>query len=212
MSQNDIVTFNTESEVTPKKIPICVLVPETSPILKEVMPEYDFNNQVMGDFKTAEQLASTLVETCKEYKGLGLSANQCGIKARVFVMGQGDEYIACFNPTIVAESTETVHMVEGCLSFHHLALRITRPAGIVVDYQDWTGKHHQANFVGISARCFLHELDHMNGIVYTDKVKPLALQQGMKKRDKVNALIKKAKKTLNNLDKVQAKLNNGNTN
>ena len=188
MSEKDtIITFDTEEQKTfiNKEIPIHVLVPEDSPILKEVMPEYDFNNQEIGDFKTAAELASSLVETCKHYNGYGLSANQVGIKARVFVMGQGNEFIACFNPIIVAASSEEVHMVEGCLSFPMLALRITRPAGVVVDYQDFNGEHHQANFVGMSARCFLHELDHMNGIMYTSRVKPLALQFGLKKLEKI---------------------------
>ena len=197
-----MITFNTEptSQAETTQIPICTLVPEDSPILREVMPEYDFENQEVGDFKTAEELASSLVETCKRLNGYGLSANQVGIRARVFVMGRGEEYIACFNPTIVASSSEEVHMAEGCLSFHLLALKITRPAGVVVDYQDFSGKHHQANFVGISARCFLHELDHMNGVVYTSRVKPLALQQGLKKREKIKSLIKKAEKKLDILE------------
>ena len=113
-----------------------------------------------------------------------------------FALFSKKEYIGCFNPQIIAASSEMIHMVEGCLSFPMLALRITRPAGVVVDYQDWTGKHHQANFVGISARCFLHELDHMNGIVYTSKVKPLALQQGLKKRAKITGMVKKAQKKM----------------
>jgi peptide deformylase len=54
-----------------------------------------------------------------------------------------------------------------------------------VEYQDYLGNKHQQRFSGISARCFQHELDHMNGIVYTDKVKPLALEQGIKKRKKM---------------------------
>jgi peptide deformylase len=202
MNEKDtIISFNTETgqSFVEKEIPTAVLVPEDSPILREVMPEYDFNNQQIGDIKTAEELASILVETCKKYNGYGLSANQVGIKARVFVMGQGDDYIACFNPEIIAESPESVHMVEGCLSYPMLALRITRPAGVVVQYQDWMGKYHKTNFVGISARCFLHELDHMNGIVYTTRVKPLALQQGMKKRGKIKHLINKTEKNLSKL-------------
>ena len=76
--KSTVITFDTEEQKTfiNKEIPIHVLVPEDSPILKEVMPEYDFNNQEIGDFKTAEELASILVETCKEHKGHGLSANQ----------------------------------------------------------------------------------------------------------------------------------------
>jgi peptide deformylase len=202
-NKEDIIVFDTATQETvqQKEYPIAVLVPETSPILKQVMPEYDFNNQVYGDIKTAGELASILVESCKKYNGYGLSANQVGIPARVFVMGQGNEYVAFFNPVLLAASTEEVHMVEGCLSFPYLGLRITRPAGIVVQYQDYNGEVHKANFTGISARCFLHELDHMNGIVYTSKCKPLALQQGMKKRDKINGLIHKAEKNLKKLEK-----------
>ena len=85
-------------------------------------------------------------------------------------------------------------MMEGCLSFPFLGLMITRPEEIHVEYQDFNGQKKTATFNGISARCFLHELDHMNGVVYTSRVKPLALQTGMKKRNKVKQLIEKAKK------------------
>ena len=208
MSDNDLIVFDTGAgtSVQQKEFPIAVLVPETSPILKEVMPEYDFKNQVIGDIKSASELASILVESCKKHKGLGLSANQVGIAARVFVMGTGDDYVAFFNPKILAASTEEVHMIEGCLSFPNLGLRITRPSGVVVEYQDFNGEVHRANFTGISARCFLHELDHMDGIVYTDRCKPLALQTGIKKRNKLNTLIAKAQKNLDKMEKY------GNTN
>ena len=199
---SELIKFDTTSdEKIVIETKILDLVPENDPILKQVIPEFDFDNPPIDP----TDLSSQLVETCKEHKGHGLSANQCGLNYRVFVMGAENEYIACFNPQIIAASSEMIHMVEGCLSFPMLALRITRPAGVVVDYQDWTGKHHQANFVGISARCFLHELDHMNGIVYTEKVKPLALQQGLKKRAKINGMLKKAQKKLDTLQ-------HGNTN
>jgi peptide deformylase len=70
-----------------------------------------------------------------------------------------------------------------------------------VQYQDFNGEVHRANFTGISARCFLHELDHLNGIVYTDRCKPLALKQGMKKRNKINGLIQKSEKNLKKMEK-----------
>jgi len=69
--------------------------------------------------------------------------------------------------------------------FSILGLSITRPAMIDVEYQDFNGEKKTATYSGISARCFLHELDHMNGIVYTSRVKPMALQSGMKKRNKL---------------------------
>ena len=188
MNEKDtIISFNTETgqSFVEKDIPTAALVPEDSSILKEVMPEYDFNNQQIGDFKTAADLASSLVETCKAHRGMGLAAPQAGINARVFVMGAEDSYVAFFNPSIVLKSKKEVHMIEGCLSFPFLALRITRPEEIAVIYQDYNGVWREATYSGISARCFQHELDHLNGIVYTSKCKPLALEQGEKKRNKL---------------------------
>jgi peptide deformylase len=83
-------------------------------------------------------LATVLVETCKLHKGYGLSANQCGLRHRVFVMGPNEEYVAFFNPKIISTLGET-HMIEGCLSFPLLGLRITRRQEIEVEYQDYNG-------------------------------------------------------------------------
>ena len=168
---------NVSSSYQPEIYP---LVDENDPILREVMPEWDFSNPPTD----AKKLASGLVDTCIYYRGYGLSANQCGLKHRVFVMGSGEEYVAFFNPKIISTTGEK-HMAEGCLSFPFLGLSITRPEVVNVEYQDYNGEVKKATFSGISARCFLHELDHMNGIVYTTKVKPLALQMGMQKRKKL---------------------------
>jgi len=121
-----------------------------------------------------------------------LSASQCGFKHRVFVMGSNEEYVAFFNPKIVSTSGK-VHMAEGCLSFPFLGLHITRPAEVEVEYQDYNGDTKKQKFTGISARCVLHELDHQDGIVYTQRVKPMALQSGIKKRNKLMKLISKIK-------------------
>jgi len=188
---DEIIRFNTEDAlklqpVKPQQATVFNLVPETDPILKEVMPEFDFGNTET----TAIGLASALVETCKLHKGYGLSANQCGFRHRVFVMGYGEEYVAFFNPKIVATRGE-VHMAEGCLSFPFLGLHITRPAEIDVEYFDYNGEKKTATFNGISARCFQHELDHLQGITFLERVKPLALQQSLKKRNKLMKIMKK---------------------
>jgi peptide deformylase len=196
---SDTLVFNTEEGMTKITVPTFDLVAEDDPILKEVMPEFDFANPPVDP----KEFASSLVETCIQRNGYGLSANQCGFRHRVFVMGAGSEYVAFFNPKVTAASEETVHMSEGCLSFPLLELKITRPSGIVVEYQDYNGEVKKANYVGVSARCFLHELDHMNGIVYTEKAKPLALQMAKKKRQKVKNLVKryeKANKTVTTLN------------
>ena len=179
---NDTIVFDTEkqSQLVQQEIETFDLVPETDPILLEVLPEFDFDNAPINPI----DFASSMVETCIKNKGYGLSANQCGFSYRMFVMGAGTEYVAFFNPKVIKTEDE-VHMEEGCLSFPGLSLHITRPKEIWVEYQDYNGVKKEAHYVGMSARCFLHELDHMNGIVYTKKAKPLALQSGMKKRAKV---------------------------
>jgi len=200
---SETIVFNTEETLKDKNyattydIPLFDLVSDTHPILLQVLPEFDFTNPPVNPM----EFASSLVETCKKHNGYGLSANQCGFPYRVFVMGSGDNFVAFFNPSIVLKSHKEVHMAEGCLSFPLLALSITRPEEVAVTYQDFNGEWKQANFTGMSARCFQHELDHMNGIVYTSKVKPLALQSGLKKRDKILKMVKKMNSRLTQIQK-----------
>jgi peptide deformylase len=184
MSASDIFVYNTEDSVKQSKVVdqpknFLRLVDENHPLLREVLAEFDWKNPPINP----NELASALVDTCKHHHGIGLSANQCGLPYRVFVMGAGEEYVAFFNPKVIATRDET-HMTEGCLSFPFLGLKITRAKEVDVEYQDFNGVTRNATYIGVSARCFLHELDHMNGILYTDKAKPLALDYGMKKRHK----------------------------
>jgi peptide deformylase len=193
INDDSVIRFNTEDALkdtnyaVEEQIPIFDFVPENSPILREYLPNFDFDNPPVNPI----EFASSLVETCKKYKGIGLSANQCGFKYRVFVLGSNDEFVAFFNPKIVMKSNEDAHLEEGCLSFPMLGLMITRPAEVMVEYQDFNGETKNTQLSGISARCFQHELDHLNGIVYTDRVKPLALQTGLKKRTKLLKMFKK---------------------
>jgi len=191
---SEIFKFDTEAEDTSKfqQIKLFPLVDSKDPILQEILPEFEFANSPVNPITFASQL----VETCKYYNGLGLSANQCGFRYRVFVMGAGSNYVAHFNPKIISMSENLVHMQEGCLSFPFLFLNITRPDTIQVEYQDYHGEIKQAKYSGITARCFLHELDHLNGIVYTSKAKPLALKTGKQKRDKLVMRMKKANEKL----------------
>jgi peptide deformylase len=183
IKNDDILVFNTESattNITTQQVKTFDLVDPSWSVMNRPTTEFDFTNPPTNP----NEFASTLVDTCKKMNGLGLSANQCGYPYRVFVMGTGDNYIACFNPKIISTEGEA-HMPEGCLSFPLLNLHITRPKTINVEYQDWSGQLHTATFDGMTARVFLHELDHMNGILYTSRAKPLALKSGMKKVEKI---------------------------
>jgi peptide deformylase len=96
-------------------------------------------------------------------------------------------------------------MEEGCLSFMDLFLNIERPSSIEVEYQDFKGIIKTAKFAGLTARCYQHELDHLNGIVYTTYLKPLAMQMAMKKRSKLAD--KKRKLHTQMINKVKEKFN-----
>ena len=204
--KNDVLVFDTDSwkkdlPAISKQIEIFPLVPETHPALKSKLPDFDFANPPVDP----SEFASSLVETCKKHRGLGLSANQCGYNYRVFVMGTGDEYVAFFNPKILSQSEETSRMEEGCLSYLDLFLNIERPNTIEVEYQDFTGALKTAKFAGLTARCFQHELDHMNGVVYTMHVKPLAMQMAQKRRSKLAEKRRKIQKQM--IKKVKEQFN-----
>ena len=138
----------------------------------------DMNRQEMKD---------NLIETMEHYKGIGLSANQCGVMERVFVMYSDvkkREIIACFNPKIVSESDEEIFMDEGCLTYPGLWLKVKRPDGIEVTYEDENGEKQEKAMFGLECRIFQHEYDHMEGTNFTKKVSRLRLNMARKRRKK----------------------------
>jgi peptide deformylase len=161
-------------------------------MLKQFIPEYDVTrlpNPVVSN------LISRLKLTMKNYNGLGLSANQCGVFERVFVIGNGDMSVACINPKVISQSNNLKNDSEGCLSFPGLFVKVSRPDSIDVSFYDENGKQNFATFEGLTARCFLHELDHMNGIRMVEHVKPLALQMAKKKQQKmIKKIVRLSKK------------------
>ena len=138
-------------------------------------------------------LMSKLVErlklTMKLYGGIGLSANQCGVYQRVFVIGHGDFQLVCINPKVTEISEEKIKSDEGCLSYPGLFVKIERPAAVKVEFTTETGEVKQTMLEGLTARCFLHELEHLNGRRFTHHVKPVAMrlarQRQMKRVKKV---------------------------
>ena len=117
-------------------------------------------------------LAKTLIENMIHYDGVGLSANQIGIEERAFAMIRDIEYndiIVCFNPRIIKRYDDNVWCEEGCLSFPDEIINIERPNRIVVKYEDEDKKDHKIKLDGLAARVFLHEFDHLEGIVFTER-------------------------------------------
>ena len=144
---------------------ILELTPNTHPILHErVKP-------CSKDLDRPE-MSRILKENMIHYGGVGLSANQIGIGERVFIMMlnmETEETITCFNPRIIKRYDDNVWCEEGCLSFPDEIINIQRPDRIVVKYEDEDKKDHKIKLSGMAARVFLHEFDHLEGIVFTQR-------------------------------------------
>jgi peptide deformylase len=134
------------------------------------------------------KLVRRLKMTMKLYSGLGLAANQCAVKERVFVIGTDQFQMACINPKVIESSEEIVKDTEGCLSFPAFFLSIPRPKWVDVEFTDENGQRKQTRLDGLTARCFLHELEHLNGVKFTSHVGSVAMLQAKRKQEK---LIKK---------------------
>lgn len=161
------------------------LVDEKDPVLLEVCDEWDFETN--GD---PSELVKEMGKLMTASGGIGLSAPQCGITKRIFVMGNQDDLVACINPKIVEMSKVKVREKEGCLSFPELWLSVERPESITVSYQTVTGEVVEKELHGLHARVYLHELDHLLGITFDQRVGEVSLSLARKKQ-------KKKKKKLN---------------
>lgn len=157
------------------------ILDHTAPILREEMPPFDFQNPIMDPV----ELYTDLAETMRENEGMGLSANQIGIRTRAFVM-RAEEIIGVFNPRIVDISSETVMLEEGCLSYPNLFVKIKRPKSIKVRFTTPDGDTSTKTFTGMTARVFLHEFDHLNGVAHTSRANRYHLEQAKKLVKKIN--------------------------
>ena len=151
----------------------------------------EFNIEIFKEEEKIElkEFVDNMFETMKQYGGIGLSANQVGKPYRMFVMGdhlniqKGKKWV-CINPKITNVTKDLIRYKEGCLTFPFLFLDIERPQDITVEYLDENLEKKEEHMTGIVARCFQHEFDHMQGIVFTEHVSKLKLDMSLKKRDK----------------------------
>lgn len=155
------------------------LISETDEILKKAQENFDFSNPPYDP----KDLAFKLDECMKKHNGLGLSACQVGIPLRVFALRvDGDEPYVLFNPKIVSQSDNLISMKEGCLSFPLLYMNVKRPDAVRIRYQTYTGEIKTQQFIGMSARVALHEMDHMEGVTYLNRASSFELQRATRKR------------------------------
>lgn len=124
-----------------------------------------------------KELAQDMLDTMHKWNGLGLSAVQVGVLKRLVVMDMyedGEQYVL-INPVIVKEKG-TQECDEGCLSFPNQYGKVDRPAEVVVEALNLDGKKIRIKAKGILAECISHELDHLEGVLFVDRVKPGTLE------------------------------------
>jgi peptide deformylase len=120
--------------------------------------------------KAHRQLVKDMIETMREAPGVGLAGPQIGVLERVFVYEVEDDLGALFNPRIVVRSDEKVSEEEGCLSLPGLAYDVERSRAVTVEGLDAKGKPVTIEASDLLARVFQHEIDHLDGVLFVDRL------------------------------------------
>ena len=136
-----------------------ILTDQDPALHKVCKPVVDFD-------KKLHRLLDDMQETLAEANGVGLAAPQVGILRRVVIVDTGEEILELINPEIIETDGEQVG-AEGCLSVPGRYGLVTRPNYAKVSAQDRDGNWFEAEGEELIARCFCHELDHLDGILYT---------------------------------------------
>ena len=157
------------------------LVYEDNPVLKAETLPFDFDQDVIDP----DELITKMAKAMRDARGIGLAGPQVGVQLKVFVIDI-PSIIACFNPKIIESSEKQILDIEGCLSFPNLYMGISRPEWIEAEWQTYNGKTKTRRLNGLSGRIFQHEFDHLDGILFTSKAKPVALRMGRQKQKKSN--------------------------
>ena len=146
---------------------------------------------VDGIDKDLQRLADDMLETMYHAPGIGLAAPQVGVLKRLLVMDCVKEEDApprpmvLINPSVTWSSDETSVYEEGCLSIPEIYYDVERPAQVEVTWTGLDGAEHSERFDGLWATCVQHEIDHLNGKLFIDYLKPLKRQMVTRKMQKL---------------------------
>jgi peptide deformylase len=129
-------------------------------------------------------LIRDMFETMYDAEGVGLAGPQVGVLRRVIVVDvrdQGDGPFALVNPVIVEQSRESEKAEEGCLSIPGVSSVVERPLKVVVEGLNEKGERVRVEGEGLLARCLQHEVDHLDGVLFIDKLSALKRTMLLKK-------------------------------
>ena len=168
-------------------------------ILKHVKPDNDILLQGTEQFNFLAppvdpiQLAKDLYETLMSTKYLGLSAPQVGLPYRVFAL-RTTPGIVCFNPRIVDRSDEEIVLDEMSMTHEHMIVPIKRSKKVKVRYFQPNAEVKTEIFDGMTARYFMHHLDYLDGIVYTQKANKIHYERALRKKKQLERMAKRNQK------------------
>lgn len=159
-----------------------------------ILPIYKYGNPVLrkvaepisADYPNLKELVDNMYETMMNAEGVGLAAPQIGLPIRLIVIDLaplkeehpdlGDFKVTLINPEILEESEEEIAYDEGCLSIPGISETVVRPEYIKIRYYDVDFKLHEQELDDFKARVVQHEYDHLEGHLFTDRIKPLRRQ------------------------------------
>ena len=132
-------------------------------------------NRIVKVDDSIRKLAKNMLITMYSAKGIGLAAPQVGVQKRIIVIDLNFEDPHTppnifINPEIISSSASLDTYEEGCLSIPGVYLNVVRPSSIKFSYRDEMGRPKKMNAEGLMARCVQHEIDHLNGVLFVDKV------------------------------------------
>jgi peptide deformylase len=145
-------------------------------------------DEVAGPDPELDRLIDDMFETMYDAHGIGLAAPQVGVGRRVVVVDvqeEGVEPLALLNPELVERGSRTGKMEEGCLSIPGVGGVVERPATCVVEGMDRAGNRVRVEADGMLARCLMHEIDHLDGILFIDRLSPLKRNMVLRKYRKL---------------------------
>jgi peptide deformylase len=123
-----------------------------------------------------DRLVADMLETMYDARGIGLAAPQVGLSQRLIVIDlkeDDSEPMALLNPTILELGGDKDRVEEGCLSIPGVAATVERPVTCVVDALDAKGQPVRIEAEGLLARCLQHEIDHLDGVLFIDRISPI---------------------------------------
>ena len=136
--------------------------------LRQTTKPFDFSLHSREEIR---ELIKEMRAIMEKSDGIGLAANQVGLDYQMFVAQVDGKFYAVFNPEIAKSSKETEVLEEGCLSIPGVYDEVKRPDRVVLQGYDKNGKKLKIKAWGLLARVFQHEVDHLNGKVFLDRVK-----------------------------------------